>query len=96
MQMDAKDCGPSCLRMIAKHYGKSYNLQTLRDRAYITREGVSLMGISDAAESIGFRSLGVQLNLDQLVQEAPLPCIVHWKHRHFVVVYDVNARKKLI
>lgn len=96
MQMDAKDCGPSCLRMIAKHYGKSYNLQTLRERAYITREGVSLMGVSDAAESIGFRTLGVQLNLEQLTKEAPLPCIVHWKHRHFVVVYGMSQRKNKI
>ncbi|MHC1708727.1 MAG: peptidase domain-containing ABC transporter [Bacteroidales bacterium] len=96
MQMDAKDCGPSCLRMIAKFYGKSYNLQTLRDRSYITREGVSLMGVSDAAESIGFRTLGVQLSLDQLLKEAPLPCIVHWKHRHFVVVHNISQRKRMI
>lgn len=54
LQFDAMDCGPTCLRMIAKYYGKSYSLQTLRDLSYITREGVSMLGISDAAESIGF------------------------------------------
>ena len=53
IQHDAMDCGPTCLRMIAKYYGKNYSLQTLRDRSFITREGVSMLGISDAAESIG-------------------------------------------
>ncbi len=62
-QLDAMDCGPSCLRMIAKHYGKNYSLQTLRDKSYITREGVSMLGISDAAESIVFRTKVVKNNL---------------------------------
>ena len=53
------DCGPTCLRMIAKYYGKSYSLQTLRARSFISREGVSLLGISDAGEAIGFRTAGV-------------------------------------
>ena len=53
-QLDAMDCGPSCLRMVAKYYGKSYTLQTLREKSFITREGVSMLGISDAAEAIGF------------------------------------------
>ena len=61
LQLDAMDCGPSCLRMIAKYYGKSYSLQTLRARSFITREGVSMLGISDAAESIGFRTSGAHL-----------------------------------
>jgi len=89
-QHDAMDCGPACLRMIARHYGKHYSLQTLRDRSYITREGVSMMGISDAAESIGFRTMGVRISWDQLVSEAPLPCVAHWKQNHFVVVYRIK------
>ena len=64
LQLDAMDCGPSCLRMIAKYYGKSYSLQTLRARSFITREGVSMLGISDAAESIGFRTSGVRISLE--------------------------------
>ncbi|MCX6270137.1 MAG: peptidase domain-containing ABC transporter [Bacteroidetes bacterium] len=96
LQMDAKDCGPSCLRMIARHYGKSYSLQTLREKSYITREGVSLLGISDAAESIGFRSMGVQLSFKQLIEDVPLPCIVHWKHRHFVVVHGISKKRKKV
>ena len=92
-QLDAKDCGPTCLRMVAKHYGKTYTLQTLREKCYISREGVSLLGISDAAENIGFRTLGVRISFDQLREEAALPCIVHWKQKHFVVVYKVTQEQ---
>ncbi len=88
------DCGPSCLRMVAKHYGKTYSLQYLRNRSYITREGVSMLGISDAAESIGFRTKGYRLTWEQLRDEVPLPCIIHWNHHHFVVVYDIKQEKK--
>ena len=91
-QHDSMDCGPSCLRMIAKFYGKSYSLQTLRDKCHITREGVSMLGISDAAESIGFRTVGVKLTWDQLRKELPLPCIIHWNQKHFVVVYDIDRK----
>lgn len=87
------DCGPTCLRMIAKHYGKHYSLDTLRQKSFIGRDGVSLLGIGKAAESIGFRSLGVKISFSQLC-EAPLPCIVHWKQNHFVVVYDIRLNKR--
>ena len=94
-QLDAMDCGPTCLRMVAKHYGKSYSLQTLRDRSFITREGVSLLGTSDAAESIGFRTMGVKISFEQLIEETPLPFIAHWKQSHFVVVYKIDKKKNL-
>jgi ATP-binding cassette, subfamily B, bacterial len=87
------DCGPTCLRMIAKHYGKSYNIETLRERSYITREGVSLLGTSDAAESIGFRTMGVKISFHQLIDEVPLPCIAHWRQNHFVVIYKIEKSK---
>ena len=87
------DCGPSCLRMVAKYYGKSYSLQSLRDISFITKSGVSMLGISDAAESIGFRTRGYRLTWEQLRDEVPLPCIVHWSQRHFVVVYAIKKRK---
>jgi ATP-binding cassette subfamily B protein len=93
IQLDAMDCGPTCLRMIAKHYGRHYSLQTLRENAFITREGVSMMGISDAAEKIGFRTTGYRLSVEKLVDDMPLPCILHWNQGHFVVLYKV--RKKL-
>jgi ATP-binding cassette, subfamily B, bacterial len=92
-QLDAMDCGPTCLRMVAKFYGKSYTLQYLRSRSYITRAGVSMLGISDAAESIGFRTKGYRLSWEDLRDEVPLPCIVHWKQRHFVVVYNIKKSR---
>jgi len=92
-QPDAMDCGPTCLRIVARYFGKHYNIQTLRERCYITREGVSMLGISRAAESIGFRTMGVKISFEQLLKEAPLPAIVHWNQSHFVVVYDITGKK---
>lgn len=89
-QLDAMDCGPACLRMIAAHYGKFFPIQLLRERSYITREGVSLLGVSDAAESIGIRTKGVRISFAQLKKEALLPCIIHWKQKHFIVVYRIR------
>ena len=94
-QLDVMDCGPTCLRMITKHYGKHYSLETLRQYSFITRERVSMLGISDAAERIGFRTSGVMISFEQLVKDAPLPCIVHWKQNHFVVVYNIKKDKKV-
>lgn len=89
-QHDQMDCGPTCLRMIAAFYGKRYSLEKLRGKSYLTRLGVSLLGISEAAESIGFRTMGVQISFQQLQEDAPLPCIVHWNQQHFVVVYRIS------
>ncbi|RKR82043.1 ATP-binding cassette subfamily B protein [Mucilaginibacter gracilis] len=86
------DCGPTCLRMVAKYFGRNFKLQTIRQLCEINREGVSLLGISDAAEKIGFRSLGVKLNPVQL-KEAELPCILHWRQNHFVVLYKIKKWK---
>lgn len=93
LQHDAMDCGPTCLRMIAKYYGKTYSVQTLREHSFITREGVSMLGISDAAEFIGFRTSGVRISLQQLVEDMPLPCILHWNQNHFVVCYGIKKKK---
>lgn len=92
-QFDMMDCGPACLRMIAKYHGKHFTLQTLRKKCYITHEGVSMLGISEAAESIGFRSLGVRLDTDKLVESASFPGILHWNQNHFVVLYRVKAKR---
>lgn len=93
VQLDSMDCGPTCLRIIAAFYGKRYSLQNLREKCHITREGVSLLGISDAAEAIGFRTAGVKLTWEQLRDEANLPCVVHWNQHHFVVVYKVEKHR---
>ncbi|WP_163324807.1 peptidase domain-containing ABC transporter [Draconibacterium mangrovi] len=95
-QLDAMDCGPTCLRMVAKYYGKNYSLQYLRSTSYITREGVSLLGISEAAENIGFRTKGYRLTWEELRDEVPLPCIVHWKQRHFVIVYSIKKSQSIL
>jgi ATP-binding cassette, subfamily B, bacterial len=84
------DCGPTCLAMVCRYYGKSIGLQTLRDKTEIGKEGVNLLGINNAAESIGFRTQGVQVTYKQLTKEAPLPCILHWGQNHFVVLVKVN------
>ncbi len=91
-QLDAMDCGPSCVRMIAKFYGKNYSLQTLRERSFITREGVSMLGMSEAAESIGFHCVGARITFDQLKNDVLIPCVVHWKQKHFVVVYKIDKK----
>ncbi|TGE23989.1 peptidase domain-containing ABC transporter [Hymenobacter aquaticus] len=93
-QLDQKDCGPACLRMVAKHYGRTFSAQTLREKARISKEGVSLLGLADAAEAIGFRALGAQISFEQLVEDAPLPCIVHWRQQHFVVVYEAKKARR--
>ncbi len=92
-QMDAKDCGPACLKIIAKYYGKYYSLQYLRDKCGITRAGVSFLDISYAAQQIGLRTISVKATLNDLLNIVVLPCIVHWDNNHFIVVYKVSPHK---
>lgn len=89
-QPDTKDCGPTCLRIIAKYYGKYYELQSLREKALISKDGVSMLGLITAAESLGFKAIGAQVGYETLLEGAPLPCIVHWNQNHFVVLYKIN------
>ena len=77
-QHDSKDCGPACLRMIVRHYGKDIPLKKLRELSFITREGVSMLGLSEAAERLGMKTLGAKITLQQLADEILLPCILHW------------------
>ena len=89
-QLDEMDCGSTSLRMIAKYYGKEYSAEMLRQHCHITRNGVSMLGISEAAEYLGFRTLGVKITMEQLAHDASLPCILHWNQNHFVVCYKVR------
>ena len=93
-QPDAMDCGPASLVMIAQHYGRHYTLDHLRERCFLARDGVSLLGISKAAEEIGFRTVGGRLTFEKLADKALLPCIVHWNQEHFVVVYALRKQRK--
>jgi ATP-binding cassette subfamily B protein len=91
------DCGPACLKMVANHYGLRPSLQKLRELCHISRDGVSLAGLADAAEKIGFRALAVKIKYDSNGEipglvELPLPGIVHWNQNHFVVVYKISRR----
>jgi ATP-binding cassette, subfamily B, bacterial len=92
-QPDAMDCGPSCLKMVAAFYGRHFSLESLRKRCYITREGVSFLGLSEAADSLGFRTLGVKIPFALLASNVRLPCIVFWRQRHFIVVYKIKNDK---
>ena len=92
-QIDVMDCGPISLQMLAKYYGKSISLQTLREKTQIGKEGVNLLGISQAAEEIGFRSQAVRLTYKDLSEEAPLPAILHWNQEHFLVLYKIKREK---
>ena len=91
-QMDAKDCGPACVKMVAKHFGRYYSLQHLRDKCGITREGVSMLGISTCAEEIGLHTLAVKCTVEELATLVPLPAIIFWNENHFIVVYKTTKK----
>jgi len=91
-QLDAMDCGATCLRMVARYFGRYYSLEYLRELTYMGKQGVSLLGISDAAEHIGIQSLAVKATFDRLSRDIPMPCIAHWRQEHFVVVYKANQK----
>lgn len=87
------DCGPTCLRMIAAYWGKRFSLEYLREQSCISRDGVNLLGISEAATKIGLHSIAVKASYEQLRDEAPAPCILHWRQNHFVVFLGVRRRR---
>ncbi|HEY8897249.1 MAG TPA: peptidase domain-containing ABC transporter [Niastella sp.] len=95
-QADAMDCGPTCLKMIAAFYGRQYPLQHLRQLCKINRQGVSMAGIMEAAETIGLKTLSAELPLPLLIEKAPLPCLLHWERNHFVVLSDINDSYALV
>lgn len=93
-QYDTMDCGPACLRMLVKHYGQDISIQSLREKTQIGRDGVNLLGISEAAEAIGFHTRSVKIDVSSLMQNnSVLPAILHWKQNHFVVLYRVNKER---
>lgn len=89
-QLDQRDCGLTCLRMVAQHYGRMLSQEYLREKTSLSREGVSLGGLAEAAETIGLQSLAVSVPLETLQQDVPLPCIAYWRQRHFVVVHAIK------
>ncbi len=91
-QLEEMDCGATCLRMVARSYGRYYSLEYLRELTYLGKQGVTLLGISDAAELLGLQTLALRTKYDQLRHEIPLPCILPWREDHFVVLYHINDR----
>ncbi len=87
------DCGPACLKMIAAYHGKNFTIDYLRKKCFITKEGVSFLGLSEAADTAGFRTMGVKIPFEALQEKIALPCIVHWRQKHFVVVYRIKKGK---
>ena len=92
-QPDAMDCGPACLKMVAGFYKMNFSLESLRKKCYITREGVSFLGLSEAADSLGFRTIGVKISFEIMTENVPLPCIIHWRQKHFIVIYKIKNDK---
>lgn len=92
-QLGLKDCGPSCIKMVAQYFGRSYNIDYLREKSHIIKTGVSMLGISEAAEAIGFKTIGVKIDIEKLKELAQShPSILHWDNNHFVVLYDYKRR----
>ena len=96
-QPDAMECGATCLRMIARHYGKMYSAEAMRQLCAIGHNGVSMQSLNEAAIKIGFRTICGRMTMDKMVEQHPFPCILHWNQEHFVVLYNVerNRRGKL-
>ena len=92
-QHDAMDCGPTCLRMVTAFYGRRFSLQSLRENCFISRQGVSMLGISEAAEKLGMHTIGLRIPILRLIDDVPIPCIIHWNQNHFVVLYRIEKRK---
>lgn len=92
-QSDAMDCGPTCLKMIAAHYGRDYPLQFLRNTCRISRQGVTFADLIAAGEQLGFKTLSAELPFAVLAKKAPLPCILHWDKQHFVVLYHITEKE---
>ncbi|MBX9779699.1 MAG: peptidase domain-containing ABC transporter [Chitinophagaceae bacterium] len=86
LQQNQMDCGPTCLYMISRYYGRPFAIEQLRQLTEIGKEGVNLLGISNAAEKIGFQSTGVKITFEKLLNEALKPSILHWDQNHFVVL----------
>ena len=95
-QLDASDCGPACLKMVTKFFGKEVSISTIRRTTFLQRQGTSMLGLSQSAESLGLKTLGVKINLDLLRTEAPLPAILFWNQNHYVVLYKVKKTRYYI
>lgn len=93
-QPDAMECGATCLRMIARHYGKMYSAEAMRQLCAIGHNGVSMQSLNEAAVKIGFHTACGRMTVEKMVEQHPFPCILHWNQEHFVVLYKVVKNRK--
>ncbi|MCU0329310.1 MAG: cysteine peptidase family C39 domain-containing protein, partial [Chitinophagales bacterium] len=93
-QLDEMDCGATCLRMISKWYGRDFTGTYLREISYTDRQGINIAGLTKAADTIGLKTMAVRVDAEKLINNAPLPCILHWNQNHFVVLYEITNKKK--
>lgn len=91
-QLNIKDCGPTCLRIILKSYGHSADLLTLRELTGVNKDGSSLNNLQAAAETLGFNAAVLETDVNGLINGVDLPCVVHLSGRHFSVLYKVNSK----
>src|SRR6266566_3720068 len=89
-QADRFDCGPTCLKIVSKFYGRNFSREHLRDICGITTDGTTIKSLIAGAEKLGFQTATALINYDLLDKKAPLPCIVYWRNRHFVIVYKIK------
>ena len=92
-QRDSMQCGVACLSMVCRHFGRAYSIEALSRYCFATAEGVSMLGIGEAAENLGLNSKAVKLSIRQLA-ESPMPCILHWNQNHFTVCYGIKGGGK--
>lgn len=92
-QLDQMDCGPTCLKMVATHFGRDHSLSAMKAKMNVSREGVSLLDIADVAQEIGFQAMCVKIDFEELLSKELLPCIVFVHERHFAVVYRTTKHK---
>jgi ATP-binding cassette subfamily B protein len=93
IQPDAMDCGPTCLKMICEYYGKYITIQKLRELTKVSKSGVSIYAISEAAKQIGFKTTCIKSNVETVEDDVTMPCILHWNHNHYVILYKIQNGK---
>jgi ATP-binding cassette subfamily B protein len=92
-QVNVMDCGPACLQMVAKYYGKDYSLSMLSNLCGLSSKGATLLGMSEAAQNIGFNTRSVKVTLEEIREKELFPCVAHWRKKHFIVIYKVTEDK---
>ncbi len=92
-QLDAMDCGPACLKMVAEYYGKKIDFKEIKRNCYLTKQGVSFSGMMAASEKMGMETMPIKVSMKDLMEKVDLPCIAHWNNNHFIVIYKISKNR---